>query len=106
MKKLIKSSFLFIALFSTIFVIVSLTQGCSSKKDVMLVETVLLGDYSGVYVYHNDKPTEFIKTELSEKMKIENSEKLQITLQKLYNDGWRLEETNDGNSVQRYILTK
>ena len=106
MKKLIKTSIVLIVLFSTLFVIVSFTKSNSSKNEVLLVEVMLMGEFSWVYIYQNDKPTEIIKTETSEKMIIENAENFQKALQKLYTDGWRLEETNGEVQVQRYILTR
>lgn len=121
MKKIIKSSILFVVLLSTIFVIVSFIQSNSSEKEVLLVETYVSvepGGY-GLAIFHNDRPTEFIlmnyksiyatlnededpiKKLIKEKGKI-----LKSTLQKLYNDGWELEGTNGGDGFQKYILTK
>jgi hypothetical protein len=106
MNKLIKRSIVFVALVSTIFVVVSFTNHGTSNKEVLLVEVMITPPLSGVYIYYNDKPTEFIKSEISEKMITEIAESFQSTLQKLYNDGWKLEGTNGGDVVQRYILTK
>ena len=105
MNKLIKRSILFVALISTIFVIVSFTNHGTSNKEVLLVEVMMMPE-SGIHIYYNDKPTEFIKSEISEKMITEIAESFQSTLQKLYNDGWKLEGTNGGDQVQRFILTK
>lgn len=106
MKKLIQRSILFVTLLSAIFVTVSFTLNKSSEKEVLLVQGILMGELSGVYIYHNDKPTEFIETVISEKMIVENGEIIKSTLQELYKNGWKLEATNGGDQVQRYILTK
>ena len=67
---------------------------------------------------HNDKPTEFIEMDyksiieegeseiIFRKMAEEKGRTISNTLQKLYNDGWKLEGTNGGDSFSRYILTK
>jgi hypothetical protein len=120
MKKLLNRTILFVVLLSAIFVIVSFTYSNSSEKKVLLVESYMgVGSY-GVALFHNDKPTEFIEMDyksiieegegeseiIFRKMAEEKGRIISNTLQKLYDDGWKLEGTNGGDSVHRYILTK
>jgi transcriptional antiterminator len=76
-------------------------------------------DGYGLTVLRNDKPTEFILTDFESikaslvegddypaKMLEEKGKLVRSTLQKLYNEGWKLEGTNGGDSYQTYIMFK
>lgn len=108
MKKLITRSILFAVLLSAIFAIVSFTQSNSSNHEVLLVEVGARGSTLGVFIFHDDRPTEFIEIDISkiEKVTEEVGETVRSTLQNLYNEGWKLEGTSGGDTSQRYILTK
>jgi len=119
MKKLLNRTILFVAILSAIFVIVSFTNSNSSKKEVLLVENYMAGESYGVAIFHNDKPTEFIEmdyraiieegegeNEMFKKLAEQKGRIISNTLQKLYDDGWKLEGTNGGDGFHQYILTK
>jgi len=120
MKKLLNRTILFVAILSAIFVIVSFTNSNSSKKEVLLVENYIAGESYGVAIFHNNKPTEFIEMDngsiievgegeseiIFKKMAEQKGRIISNTLQKLYDDGWKLEGTNGGDGFHQYILTK
>lgn len=106
MKKSIQKSILIITILLAPILFVSLANRNSSKGEVLLIEVMIMSEFSGIYIYQSDKPYEYIKTEISEKVIFESAKNLQTKLQELYNDGWKLAGTQGDAQVQRYILAK
>jgi len=83
------------------------TQTQNSNKEILLVEIYVIRNTPGMFIFHNDKPTERLDLDLISKKTVEpNGQVIKSKFQELYEQGWELEGMNGGDQIQRYILTK